>query len=125
MPELPTMSEIEAAIASNPLASLGIAGATGAAIGAIGTSAISGISRKRSRSRRGRKRDRKFKSKQKHEQKYKRKRKYKVYKRKGYHKSDRKARRGSKKIYYARKTGQPYIILSSGKARFIKGKRRK
>lgn len=31
-------------------------------------------------------------------------------------------RRG--KVYYARKTGQPYIILSSGKAKFIKGKRR-
>jgi hypothetical protein len=32
-------------------------------------------------------------------------------------------RRG--KIHYARKTGQPYIILASGKAKFIKGKRRK
>jgi hypothetical protein len=32
------------------------------------------------------------------------------------------SRRG---VHYARKTGQPYIILADGRARFIKGKRRK
>lgn len=36
-----------------------------------------------------------------------------------------KTRKSRGKIHYARKTGQPYIILASGKAKFIKGKRRK
>lgn len=35
------------------------------------------------------------------------------------------SRKGGKKVYYAKKTGQPYILLSSGKARFIKGRRKK
>lgn len=122
MAELPTMTDVQTAIATNPLISVGIASLAGGAIGAGVASMVGSSSRKR---RRGGRRDRKFKSKQKHEQRYKRKRKYKVYGKKGYHKPDRKARRGSKKIYYARKTGQPYIILPSGKARFIKGKRRK
>lgn len=63
--------------------------------------------------KRGWKQDRKRRSKQKWEIAYqRRKRKMKTGKRRG-------------KIYYARKTGQPYIILASGKAKFIKGKRRK
>lgn len=35
------------------------------------------------------------------------------------------ARKGGKKVYYAKKTGQPYIRLANGQARFIKGKRKK
>lgn len=72
-------------------------------------------SRKRiTHTRRGWKQDRKRKSKQKWEVAYRKRKKMKRSKSK---------RRG--KIYYARKTGQPYIILASGKAKFIKGKRRK
>lgn len=37
----------------------------------------------------------------------------------------RKARKGHKKGVRYTKNGQPYIILKSGKARFIKGRRRK
>jgi len=37
----------------------------------------------------------------------------------------KKTKKRTGKIYYARKTGQPYKILASGKAKFIKGKRRK
>lgn len=39
--------------------------------------------------------------------------------------SPKKSRRSRGKIYYAKKTGQPYIILANGRAKFIKGKRRK
>lgn len=110
---------------------LAIGGAVlGVGAGVATAAALGSASKSKTRRSRGRSRDRKFKSKQKHEQRYKRKRKYKVYKRKGYvnpngRKKSSKARRGSKKVYYARKTGQPYILLASGKAKFIKGKRRK
>jgi hypothetical protein len=89
--------------------------------GIIGTTlALSGSSTKkkarRSTTKKGRSRDRKFKSKQKWEQKYKRKRKFKVYKSKKSSKSKHK-----KGIHYTKK-GQPYRLLSNGKARFIKKK---
>jgi hypothetical protein len=65
-----------------------------------------------------------FKSKQKHERRYKRKRKYKIYGKKGYQHPKRKHSKMKKGIHYT-KNGQPYKILSSGKARFIKRKGRK
>lgn len=92
----------------------------GVAAGALIGSASKRKNRK-SRSKSGRTRDARFKSKQKHERNYRRKRKYKIYGRKGFINPSK--RRG--KIHYARKTGQPYIILSNGRAKFIKGKRRK
>jgi len=98
----------------------GVAG-VGAGIGVA--SLIGGKTKKKTRKSRNRrkithtsrgwKQDRKRKSKQKWEVAYRRHKK--------------KHKKGSKrmgKVYYARKTGQPYIILSSGKAKFIKGKRR-
>lgn len=109
-------------------------GTTSAVVGVgLGTAAVVGAvkSRKSSRrksvssrkrihrikhTKRGWKQDRVRRSKQKWEVAYqKRKKKHSL--------SSVKHRRG--KVYYARKTGQPYIILSSGKAKFIKGKRRK
>jgi hypothetical protein len=122
--------DITGFITDHPIESAIGAGVIGAGVGAA-TVAIIGkaTSRKTSKSRkksskRGRSRDRMFKSKQKWERKYKRKRKYKVYGHKGYinpkakHKrsSSRKSKRG---IHYT-KNGQPYKILASGKARFIK-----
>ena len=75
----------------------------------------SGPKRKRIKhTSRGWAQDRKRKSKQKWEVAYR--------KRKKKHNSRSSKRRG--KVHYARKTGQPYIILASGKAKFIKGKRR-
>lgn len=115
------LSNVTNLIKENPLAAAGAAVGTAAVVGG-GIAAIS-ASRKKRRSRSGRARDRRFKSKQKHEQRYKRKRKYRKYKSKKWHRDTR--MRGSRKIYYARKTGQPYIILPSGRAKFIKGKRRK
>jgi DNA repair photolyase len=104
---------------SNPITA-GVSGVVvGVAAGSLVTAAVLGSnksssSKNRKRSSKGRARDRKFKSKQKWEQRYKRKRPYKVYK---HRKSKGKKRVG--KTYYTKK-GQPYKILSSGKARFIK-----
>lgn len=109
----------------NPLIAAAAGGAAGLAIGAAVTSAVKNkSSKKRSSSKRRKKkgkksRDRIFKSKQKHEQKYKRKRKYKIYKKKGWIKPKRKKSSSRKGIRYT-KNGQPYKILSNGRARFIK-----
>jgi hypothetical protein len=92
--------------------------AIGGGVVALGSGlAISSAVRKsrKAKTSKGRARDRKFRSKQKHEQRYKRKRKFKVYKSKN--------SRAKRRVKYT-KNGQPYIILASGKARFIKGKRR-
>lgn len=45
--------------------------------------------------------------------------------RKVHRKSSRKSRKSRRSGTRYTKNGQPYIILASGKARFIKGKRRK
>lgn len=111
-------------VKENPIATS--IGATAVGVGsAVAISSVIGkaTSKKRkTKTKRGRSRDRKFRSKQKHEKKYKRKRKYKVYGKKGYQypkkrKSGTKKRTG--KLYYTKK-GQPYKILASGKARFVK-----
>lgn len=119
-------------ISERPLGATAVAGAAGLVLGGVVGSKIAKRKKRKSKSRSSRKRDsrsrskkrktrrktrsrdHKFLSKQKHEQRYKRKRKrpYKIYK----------SRRGGVKYT---KNGQPYIILSNGKARFIKGKRRK
>jgi ribulose kinase len=112
-------------VTANPVGTAVGAAAVGAVAGGLITGLAVSASKKRKRSknrsfrkrsrgikhtRRGWKQDRARRSKQKWEVAYQRR------KRKG-------KRRG--KIYYAKKTGQPYIILASGKAKFIKGKRRK
>lgn len=106
-------------IESNPLAAFGIAAGAGAVVGGVVTGlAVSSSKKKRvSKSRNSRKRgrrirhtkrgwamDRKRRSKQKWEVTYQRRKK------KG------KSRRG---IHYTKK-GQPYKIMSNGRARFIK-----
>lgn len=68
--------------------------------------------RKITHTKRGWKQDRKRRSKQKWELAYQRRKRKK---------GSKKSRRG---VHYT-KNGQPYILLSSGKAKFIKGKRRK
>jgi len=97
---------------------------SGVALGVGGVAIISKVrnskKRKTSRSRKqsGRARDRKFISKQKHERRYakkhpKRRKTGKYYKRRS---------SGSKRGVKYTKNGQPYIILKSGKARFVKKK---
>lgn len=46
-------------------------------------------------------------------------------KKKHYGSAKQYSRKGGKKVYYAKKTGQPYILKSNGQAVFIKGKRKK
>lgn len=120
------IQDVASVVKANPVTTAVGVGAVGLGSGIVIASALGGKTKKKarkSRSKRGRishtkrgwKQDRKRKSKQKWEVSY-RKRKKKM-------RSSKSKRRG--KIYYARKTGQPYIILASGKAKFIKGKRRK
>lgn len=115
-------------IQNNPVATaLGATGVAGVAV--LGTAAIIGASKsrknKRSKSRNSRKRGRRIKHTKrgwKQDRARKSKQKWEV----AYRRRKRKKARKSKKrgVHYT-KNGQPYIILSSGKARFIKGKRRK
>lgn len=115
------ISNVVGFVKENPIGtSIGV-GAVGAGL-VVGGLALAGRKRK-AKTRKGRSRDRKFISKERHEKAYQRRRRKlrkktygKYYKRKG--------RKRSGRVYYARKTGQPYILLASGKAKFIKGKRR-
>ncbi len=113
-----TIESIGGVVSNNPSAVIGSALVGGALVGAT-TAAI--ISRKKASSKssrkkhkkithtkRGLKQDRKRRSKQKWEVAYqKRKRKKKSHSR-------------SRKGKHYTKNGQPYIILASGKARFVK-----
>jgi hypothetical protein len=99
-----------------------VGGGVGALVGSSLRKKTKKVKHKSSRS--GRARDRRFKSKQKHEQRYKRKRKYKVYGKKGYI-NPKKSKSSSRKGVHYTKKGQPYILLRSGKARFIKKRSKK
>lgn len=113
--------------------------ATAAGVGAVGVgagvalgAAIGSRTKKKARKskfKRRRARDSRFKSKQKHERRYKRKRKYKIYGRKGWIHPKRKhhnsKRLGSKRGIRYTKKGQPYKIMSDGKAKFIKKSKRR
>lgn len=110
-------------VKQNPLGTaLGVGAAvvgTGAVIGAIsrkktkGKTRKSGIKHKRIKhTSRGWAQDRRRKSKQKWEVAYRRRKK-------------KSSKRRSGKVYYAKKTGQPYILKANGQAKFIKGRRKK
>lgn len=126
-----TLGEIGEDIATfvkeKPLATAGI-GAAAVGMTAVGVMMVKGRGkkagkRKTTRTKKGRKRDYKYRSKQKHELAYvKRKRKAgKKITRPRYKKKESKKRPG---IHYTKK-GQPYKILASGKARFIKKTKRR
>lgn len=121
---------VEGLINNNPVSSSVAAGIAGIAVGAAGGAIVTNALNKSSKSKKSRKKrkkithtkrgwkmDRKRKSKQKWEVAYRRR------KRKSKRKSSK--RRSSKRIHYAKKTGQPYILLANGQAKFIKGKRKK
>ena len=114
--------------------------------GVVGTTALGGVALAKTRrktkrktkrkakkkTKRGTRRDRKFISKEKHEATRRRKRPAKIYKKKGLYYSRKPLRKARKrtskkrvgKTYYTKK-GQPYKILASGKARFIKKTKRR
>jgi len=101
--------------------------------GVVGTATLGGVAvakarkKTKKKTKRGASRDRKFISKQKHEAWRRRKKPAKIYKKKGKYYSRTPLRKAGKrsskkkvgKIYYTKK-GQPYKIMSSGKARFVK-----
>ena len=106
---------------------VGVLGATALGVAGVVKAKKGTVKRKKTvkKTQKGRIRDRKFRSKQKHELSYvRRKRKLKkkitrpTYKRK----SVKTTKKRVGKVYYTKK-GQPYKIMSSGKAKFIKGKR--
>lgn len=103
-------------LTANPIATAAGVGAAAVGIGLAANSVIGSTFKSRSKrthTKRGWKQDRK---------RFNKSQKWEVHYRKNKAKRTRKSR--GRKIYYAKKTGQPYILLSSGKARFIKGKRR-
>lgn len=112
------ISSIGEIVAENPLASLGVAGAAGAAVGAAGGAIVgSKIAKRKKRSKKSKKKHSKRKSKG-------RKLKFgsKAYRKKYLHKKRRSGhtKRTSHKRIRMTKKGQPYVILSNGRARFIK-----
>lgn len=116
------IDNVKGLITENPLLAVGGAAAGGLVTGAAIATAVTTLGNKGSNSkksgkrikhtRRGWKQDRARRSKQKWEVAYQRRKRRKHLKR---------SRRG---VHYT-KNGQPYIILASGKAKFIKGRRRK
>ncbi len=128
------LDSLSSGISANPLTAISIAAGAGivAGAGAASLVALASNGKKRSKSRASRKRNRMHR-KIKHTKrgwKQDRKRfnkgqKWEVAYRKRKKKSSGKSSKRRGKVYYAKKTGQPYIILASGKAKFIKGKRRK
>ena len=122
--------DVKTFITEKPLATVGVGAGLAAATGGVIITAVTRkrkkTTRRKARTKKGRSRDRKFRSKQKHELAYvRRKRKAgKKITRPRY--KTKKSKKRSGKIYYTKK-GQPYKILRSGKARFIKkskGRRR-
>jgi len=115
----------EAVVGGTAVAGAGLLGA-----GIVAASSGNGKSKTRKKkTSKGRTRDRKYISKQKHEVRRKRKVAGRIYKRKGKYYSRKPLRKAGAKrsrksssrrgIHYTKK-GQPYILLRSGKARFIK-----
>jgi len=117
--ELPAISARDAIIGATGLVVGATAGATAGYIAGKSSSSRRRKGRKKKRKTTGRSRDRRFISRQKHERAYVKKhgsrgrKRYKSRKRSN-------SRRG---IRYT-KNGQPYKILASGKARFIKRRKR-
>lgn len=121
--ELDTLqNDITGFIADNPIATAVGAGVVGLGTGVAIAAALGGKTKKKTRkssskrrrithTKRGWKQDRKRRSKQKWEVAYQKRKK----------KRSSKSKRG---IHYTKK-GQPYKILASGKARFIKKTKRR
>jgi len=108
------------AISNNPTAATLGGVAVGTALGVGGTLAVGALTKKRTKKRRSSKSRRKHPRHQKIHQHYGL-REVRIKKRSRKHHKSHSRRKGG--VHYT-KNGQPYIILSSGKAKFIKKKRR-
>ena len=121
--------EVLGFIGEHPVETAAGAAIGGAVVGGVATGLIVSASKRKrkSKNRSSRKRGRRIKHTKRgwaQDRKRRSKQKWEI----AYQRRKRKHKKRSKRsgrIYYARKTGQPYIILASGKAKFIKGKRRK
>lgn len=115
--------DVKSFVKEKPIATAGIgAGVVGAtALGVVVAKKRKKAKKKtKKKTKKGRSRDRKFISKQKHERAYVRRKKRagkKITRKRYKTKSTSKKRVG--KLYYTKK-GQPYKIMASGKARFVK-----
>lgn len=99
---------ISTAIANNPLASVGVATATGVAVGGVAGAVVGSAVSKRKKTKR------KSKTTRKRNTNSKRKKGRRKPRTAGKRKD-----RSTKRIRYTKK-GQPYVLMASGKARFIK-----
>ena len=123
--------DVQQFVTERPVTSAGIGVGVLAASGLVvaglkGAGVSKGRRKTKKKTSKGRKRDRKFRSKQKHELAYvKRKRRLgkKITRPRYKSRSTRTTRKRVGKTYFTKK-GQPYKIMSSGKAKFIKKKRR-
>lgn len=104
-------------VTDNKAVVLGTAALAGVAV--AGTAVAVGLSGRKKRSKRSYKQDRARVSKQPWEQAYQKRKRAKARKKK------KGKRRGSRRGVHYTKNGQPYIILKSGKARFVKKGRRR
>lgn len=102
------LNNVEAFISDNPLASVGIAAGTGAILGAGVTALVLKPKKKAS-----------TKKKSKSSKRTKSRRRKKTYK---YARTAGKRKDTSTRRIRMTKTGQPYVIMKSGKARFISKK---
>lgn len=117
------VSKVLGIVEANPVGVAAGAAGLGVVAG-LGTAAVVGAVKKRRNKRSKTRNSRKRSSRIKHTSrgwKQDRKRRSKQKWEVAYQKRKKKGRSGVKYT----KNGQPYIILSNGKARFIKGKRRK
>jgi len=125
------LTNVKNLIGENPAAAIGVgvgsAALIGAGVGAVVASKVRKRRSKKARSKSSRKKGRRIKHTRRgwaQDRKRRSKEKWEI----AYQKRKKKKKGSSKRsgrVYYARKTGQPYILLKSGKAKFIKGKRRK
>ena len=121
------LQDVKIFITEKPVVSAAIGtGIVGAGASAVGVAVAKRRTKKKSKKKtsKGRSRDRKYISKQKHETAYQKRRKRlgkKTYGKRYKKRSKSKKRVG--KTYFTKK-GQPYKIMASGKARFIKKRRR-
>jgi len=111
---LPIVEGVGDFIVKNPVAT----GAVGVGAAALGTGAIIGIARRRKKKSRRVKRGR-HRLARRRSRGSRRKRKGGSRRRYTPHTAGKRKDRSTRRIRYTRK-GQPYVILSSGKARFIK-----